>query len=165
LSAGSLNESTFTRRVILLIGSNIEPIKNIRHAIKEIKSCFPIDAYSSIWETKPVGTSGDNFLNLALAISTDMDYDSLKFGLLRSIEAKYGRLRTTERSTPRTLDIDIILDGDIIREENLWDCLYVAVPVAEIIPNLLDPITHKTLTETAKELIKNSWIIKYPADI
>jgi 2-amino-4-hydroxy-6-hydroxymethyldihydropteridine diphosphokinase len=154
-----------TRRIILLIGSNIEPLKNIRHAIDEIKRYFSIDAYSSVWETKPVGTSGDNFLNLALAISTDMDYDSLKFGLLRSIEAKYGRLRTAERLTPRTLDIDIILDGDIIREKNLWDCVYVAVPVAEIVPDLMHPITHRTLIEYASELTNISWIIKYSADI
>jgi 2-amino-4-hydroxy-6-hydroxymethyldihydropteridine diphosphokinase len=154
-----------TRRIILLIGSNIDPLKNIRHAFEEIKSCFSIDEHSSIWETKPVGTSGDNFLNLALAINTDMDYDSLKFGLLRSIEAKYGRLRIAGKITPRTMDIDIILDGDIIREENLWNCTYIAVPVAEIVPDLIDPITHRTLIDTAKELIKNSWIIKYPADI
>ena len=154
-----------SRKVILLIGSNIDPFRNILLAIEEIKTYFSIDSYSSIWETKPIGTDGNNFLNLAITITSDLDYDILKFGSLRDIEAKFGRVRTPDKFAPRTIDIDIILDGDIIRDENVWKFAYAAVPVAELVPDLSHPVTHQTLADTARDLIKTSWIIKYPAGI
>jgi 2-amino-4-hydroxy-6-hydroxymethyldihydropteridine diphosphokinase len=154
-----------TRRIILLIGSNIEPIKNIRLAFEEIKNHLQIENYSSIWETKPIGSSGYNFLNLALSLLTDIDYDSLKFGLFRSIEAKYGRVRTADKFAPRTIDIDIVIEGEIIREESVWEYAYLAVPVAELVPDLIHPISGIKLIDVARELTKTSWIIKYPAGI
>lgn len=154
-----------TRKVILLIGSNIDPYRNILLAMEELKTCFSIDSYSAIWETKPIGTNGNNFLNIAIAITTDLDYRKLKFGTLRKIESKFGRIRTSDKFAPRTVDIDIILDGDIIRDENVWRFAYAAVPVAELVPDLTHPGTNQTLADTARDLKKTSWIIKYPAGI
>ena len=153
------------RKVILLIGSNIEPFRNILLAIEEIKTNFIIVSHSSIWETKPIGSGGSNFLNIAITISTDLDYASLKFGSLRIIESKLGRVRTPDKFAARPIDIDIILDGDIIRDENIWKYAYAAVPVAELVPNLTHPITHQKLSDIASDLTKTSWINKYPAGI
>lgn len=154
-----------SRKVILLIGSNIEPFRNILLAIEELKTNFSIDSYSSIWETKPIGSDGNNFLNLALTITTDLDYGTLKFGSLRDIESKFGRVRTPDKFASRTLDIDVILDGDIIRDENIWKYVFAAVPVAELVPDLTHPVTHQSLADIARDLTITSWIIKYPAGI
>ena len=156
---------SISRIVILLIGSNIDPITNIQRAIKEISGLFQINQQSSFWETQPIGTEGDNFINLALSVSTSIDYDILKFDILRNIEIRLGRERIPDKFAPRTIDIDIILDGDVIIDMNIWNYAYIAVPVAELVPNLIHLETNQTLGEIAATIIKKSWIKKHPAGI
>ncbi len=153
------------RNVILLIGSNIDPISNIKRAIKEISGVIQINNRSSLWETKPIGAKGNNFFNLALSVSTSLDFDQLKFEVLRNIEVHLGRIRVSDKYAPRTIDIDIILDGDMIVDINIWQLAYVAVPVGELVPGLIRFETNQTLEEVAAILIKNSWIKKHPAKI
>jgi len=152
-----------SREVILLIGSNIDPISNIKQAIKEISGEIQINNQSSLWETKPIGTEGDNFFNLALSVSTSLDFDQLKFEVLRKIEGHLGRIRVSDKYAPRTIDIDVILDGNMIVDNNIWQLAYVAVPVSELVPGLIYPETNQTLEAVAAKLIKNSWIKKHPA--
>jgi 2-amino-4-hydroxy-6-hydroxymethyldihydropteridine diphosphokinase len=151
------------RNVILLIGSNIDPISNIKQAIAEVSAIFQINKKSSLWETRPIGTDGNNFFNLALCISTSLDFDQLKFEILRNIEIRLGRIRISDKYAPRTIDIDIILDGNMIVDNNIWRYAYIAVPVAEIFPELIQPETNQPLKVVAAMLIKNSWIKKHPA--
>jgi 2-amino-4-hydroxy-6-hydroxymethyldihydropteridine diphosphokinase len=153
------------RNVILLIGSNIDPISNIKRAIKEISGVLQINKQSSLWETKPIGAEGNNFYNMALSVSTSLDFDQLKFEVLRNIEVRLGRIRSSDKYAPRTIDIDIILDGDMIIDINIWQFAYVAVPVGELVPGLIHPETNQTLEEVAAILIKKSWIKKHPAKI
>jgi 2-amino-4-hydroxy-6-hydroxymethyldihydropteridine diphosphokinase len=155
----------FPRTVILLIGSNIDPISNIKKAIKQISERIQIDSQSSLWETKPIGTEGDNFFNLALAVTSSLDFNTLKFEVLRLIEIDLGRVRISDKFASRTIDIDIILDGDTIIEPNIWHLAYIAVPVAELIPGLIYPETHQTLNEVASILNKINWIKKHPANL
>ena len=154
-----------SRCVILLIGSNINPINNIKRAIKEISGIIPITKQSSLWETNPIGTVGENFYNLALSISTSLDFNVLKFDILRNIEINLGRVRSSDKYAPRTIDIDIILDGDTIVDANIWHYAYIAVPVSELDPGLIRAETHQILKDVAAILIKNSWIKKHPATI
>jgi 2-amino-4-hydroxy-6-hydroxymethyldihydropteridine diphosphokinase len=154
-----------TREVVLLIGSNIDPVSNIKRAIKEISSKVQINLQSSLWETKPIGTVGNNFFNLALSVTTSLDFDPLKFEILRNIEIRLGRVRISDKYAPRTIDIDIILYGDTIIDINIWNYAYIAVPVAELVPSFIRPDTNQTLEEVAEILIKNSWIKKHPATI
>lgn len=154
-----------SRNVILLIGSNIDPINNIKQAIKEISRIIPLTKQSSLWETKPIGTAGENFYNMALSISTSVDLNVLKFDVLRNIEIRLGRVRSSDKYAPRTIDIDIILDGDTIVEANIWHYAYIAVPVSELFPGLICAETHQTLKEVAAILIKKSWIKKHPATV
>jgi 2-amino-4-hydroxy-6-hydroxymethyldihydropteridine diphosphokinase len=153
------------RTVILLIGSNIDPISNIKKAIKKISDKIQIDSQSSLWETKPIGTDGDNFFNLALAVTSSLDLNTLKFEVLRLIEIDLGRARISDKFASRTIDIDIILDGDTIIDSNIWHLAYIAVPVAELIPGLIYPETHQTLKEIASLLNNIGWIKKQPANI
>jgi 2-amino-4-hydroxy-6-hydroxymethyldihydropteridine diphosphokinase len=154
-----------TRDVILLIGSNIDPINNIKQAIKEISGIIQINKQSSLWETRPIGTDGNNFFNLALSVSTSLDFDPLKFEILRKIEIRLGRVRSSDKYAPRTIDIDIILDGDTIVDLNIWHYAYIAVPVSELYPGVICAETHQTLKDVAAILIKNSWIKKHPATV
>jgi 2-amino-4-hydroxy-6-hydroxymethyldihydropteridine diphosphokinase len=153
------------RNVILLIGSNIDPINYIKRAIAEISGIIQINKESSLWETRPIGTEGDNFFNQALSVSTSLEYELLKYEVLRKIEIRLGRVRISDKYAPRTIDIDIILYGDKIVDNNIWQFAYIAVPVAELVPGLISPVTNQTLEVVSGVLIKKSWIKKHPAEL
>ena len=150
--------SSNLRNVVLLIGSNIDPINNSKFALKEISQLFPIIKVSSYWESKPIGSAGNNFINFAVMISTSLDYDTLKFRILRDIESHLGRMRTTDKYSPRTIDIDIIIDDEKITENGLWDFAHIAVPVSQLVPNFVHPDSGEKLKNIALELKNSSWI-------
>ena len=152
-----VNSSTF-RNVVLLIGSNIDPINNSKLAINEISKLFPITKISSYWESAPIGSPGDNFINFAVMISTSLDYETLKYRILRNIETRLGRVRTSDKYSSRTIDIDIIFDDQTITEDNLWDFAHIAVPVSQLLPDLVHPDSGEKLKNIARELKKTSWI-------
>jgi 2-amino-4-hydroxy-6-hydroxymethyldihydropteridine diphosphokinase len=109
-------------------------------------------AASSVIETAPVGPSGQgNYLNAAATLATTLSPHELLRHLL-AIEVSFGRVRR-ERWGPRTLDLDLILLGDaIVNEDDLTvphprfrDRLFVLEPLASIAPEILDPVTGRTI--------------------
>lgn len=148
------------RDVVILIGSNIDPINNSRKAIQEITQLFPVQKISSFWESEPIGSNGDNYINFAVMISTSVDYQILKYEILRLIETRLGRVRTIDKFSPRTIDLDIIIDGETTKEETLWTYAHIALPASELLPDLLHQGSGDTLKKVALGLQKYSWIRK-----
>ena len=70
------------------------------------------------WETQAVGSPGPNFLNTAVKITTGLEMSALKLSVLRSVEQELGRVRTSDKNAPRTIDLDIIVFDDEICESN-----------------------------------------------
>ena len=62
---------------------------------------------SSVFESEAVGFDGDNFLNMVVGINTDLELAELSH-LLKSIEDKHGRDRSSPKFSGRTMDIDIL---------------------------------------------------------
>ena len=62
-------------RVYLSLGSNVEPEKNLRAAIEELRARFTNTTVSPVYRFPAVGFEGPDFLNLAAAIDTDLDAD------------------------------------------------------------------------------------------
>jgi 2-amino-4-hydroxy-6-hydroxymethyldihydropteridine diphosphokinase len=138
--------------VILLLGSNILPEKNIPRALGLIAERLPIQAQSRIWETKAVGSRGPNFLNVAVQVATNLDAAGVKEAISRPIENQLGRIRSADKFMPRTMDIDVIVFDDQILDENLWKKAFPAIPVSELAPELTCPANGKSLKEIAAEL-------------
>ena len=141
--------------VILLLGSNIEPDKNIRQALDLINQHVNLVARSHLWETEAVGSNGPNFLNIAVVISTPFEAARIKENIIQPIEDQLGRMRTKDKYAPRTMDIDIILFNDQVVDQNLWSKAFIALPVAELVPDLPHPTRNQTLSDISMEL-KNS---------
>lgn len=148
-----------THSAFLLLGSNIQPEKYIPAAFAALADHFVLLQTSSLWITPPYGNSGPPFINAAAEISTKLSQEDLSIQL-RAIEAHLGRVRTADKFAPRTIDLDIIVYDLIIVEPNLWRLGHIAVPMAEILPDLSDPRTGVHLSQLAQAFLKDGSITK-----
>jgi 2-amino-4-hydroxy-6-hydroxymethyldihydropteridine diphosphokinase len=122
----------------LLLGSNIEPEKNIWNAVHLLKSLSEIVRYSNVWETESVGSPGPNYLNLAIEIKTINNPNELKKNIITTIENNLGRVRTSDKNSPRTIDLDLIIFNNIVYDPDFWDRYYTAVPISDLYPDLVN---------------------------
>jgi 2-amino-4-hydroxy-6-hydroxymethyldihydropteridine diphosphokinase len=129
------------------IGSNINREHNINSALSALQRKFGSLTYSSIYESASVGFSGEAFLNLVISFYSD--HDPVHIALqLKSIEADHDRVRTQEKFSSRTLDLDLLLyDQQVIATETLTiphndilDYAFVLEPLAEIAPERHHPV-------------------------
>jgi 2-amino-4-hydroxy-6-hydroxymethyldihydropteridine diphosphokinase len=156
-----LNARTLNK-VAISLGSNIDPKKNICLAIQAIQKECKVIQISSAWETRSEGTKGPNFLNAALILETPLGLGELKRTTLKPIENQLARVRSEDKNAPRTIDLDIIVfNGDVI-DGYVWERVFVAVPIAEIMPELTNPVTKESITEIAESLKKRSFAIRRP---
>jgi 2-amino-4-hydroxy-6-hydroxymethyldihydropteridine diphosphokinase len=141
----------------LLLGSNIQAEKNLTSGLNLLRNMVTISRISSVWETPSVGSLGPDFLNLAVLITTSLKATELKAQVLRPLEKKLGRVRSANKSAPRTFDVDIILFDGLLLDQNLWSYAHRAVPVAEILPDY--PSSQgDTLKDVASDLAKTTHI-------
>lgn len=130
-------------RAVIALGSNIDPDKNIRLAVRLLARCegWSLRAVSPTYAAAAIGTDGPDFCNAAALIDTSLVPADLKLRL-RSIEERMGRLRTEDKFAPRPIDLDIVLyegfegeaGGTAIPDPGLEDLAYLAVPVANLVP-------------------------------
>lgn len=143
------------------MGSNIEPEKNIRAALKLMASRLKVRAVSTVYRTEPVGMPGQAvFYNCVAEVETEKAPEDLKFSVLRSIEDALGRHRSGGRNGPRTIDLDLIIyDGLKIKKEGLAvpdpdiaTRAFLAVPLSELAPELEVPGTGLKASDMASVL-------------
>jgi 2-amino-4-hydroxy-6-hydroxymethyldihydropteridine diphosphokinase len=144
-------------QVCLLLGSNIRPTQNIPLAVSLLHKYIPILQASSVWETEAVGSDSPNFLNAALLVTTSMEAEILKEQVLHPLETRLKRVRTSDKNSPRTIDLDIILFDHQLLEPNLWRYAYCAVPVAEVLPGYQSD-TGEYLKDAALHLVRSTSI-------
>jgi 2-amino-4-hydroxy-6-hydroxymethyldihydropteridine diphosphokinase len=149
-------------RVFLSLGSNMDKEKNLPAAVAMLRQFCHVIAVSSAYETAPVGLVDQaNFLNAAVLIETDLDAVSLKRDVLVHIERTLERRRQTDKNAPRTIDIDLTLFNDDslqvgsrrIPDPELLQFSHIAIPIAELAPDLRHPQTGQTLAEIAQTLL------------
>ena len=106
-------------RVFVSIGSNVEPEHHVEYALQALRDRFGTIQVSPVYRTAAVGFDGDDFLNLVVAFETALDVEDVD-ALLDELEHHAGRDRHAERYAPRTLDLDLLLFGDMVRhDENI----------------------------------------------
>jgi 2-amino-4-hydroxy-6-hydroxymethyldihydropteridine diphosphokinase len=98
------------------LGSNVGDREgHLRAAVEMLREHgVEVEAVSSIYETEPVGEVLDqpDFLNAAIRIRTDLEPEAL-LDMCKAIEVERGRMLAAARHSPRPLDIDLLLLGDI----------------------------------------------------
>ncbi len=138
--------------VIILLGSNIDPAENIRRGAHLLSKRLPILRASSVWLTLAVGTNGPDFYNAAVLCQTNATEDILKHEILRPLETSLGRVRTSNKYAPRTLDMDMIILDGIVLDVRLWNTAFIMLPVAELEPALTSPLTGEPLGDLARKI-------------
>lgn len=156
--------------VYLGLGSNIFPEKYLPLVIAELKSLFGTLSISNIYKSTAVGFDGPDFWNLVVHLSTSINLNNLRL-TLREIEYKLGRDLNAQKYSSRTVDIDILLYGDLTgiideltlpREEVTYNA-FVLRPLSELNPEGIHPqsqLSYKTLWQNFSgdrklELVKN----------
>jgi 2-amino-4-hydroxy-6-hydroxymethyldihydropteridine diphosphokinase len=145
-------------RIYLSLGSNIEPEFHLPKAIQILKEYGEVKAVSSAWETHAVGSDGPNFLNACALFLASLQPDDLKEQILRPIEAKLGRVRSADKNAPRTIDLDIVLFDEASLNIEFWAYAFVIVPLAELIPDFVHPVSGEKLSRVAEQMQGQVWI-------
>lgn len=140
-------------RVFVGIGSNVDRERNIDLALDALRGRFGELQISSVYESEPVGFSGDPFFNLAVAFETDSDPQQI-VTVLREIEGLCGRQRNEQRFSPRTMDLDLLMMDDrilngggiVLPREEISSQAFVLCPLAEIAGERRHPVSGEPLS-------------------
>lgn len=147
--------------VAIALGSNLGDRRgHLVWALDELNRLLTECRASSIIETEPVGVPDEQppFLNAVAVGLTDLDPDNL-LGRLHHLERRQGRERPY-RWAPRTLDLDLILYGNVVRSDatltlphaRFRERMFVLEPLAEVAGEWVDPVTGRTVGELLAEL-------------
>ncbi len=163
-----------TTRAYIALGSNQGDrqayLASALDALRSLPGVTHVET-SPTYETDPVGgpAGQGRFLNAVAAVTTDLSAEQL-LQALHQIEANHGRDRSAEpqRSAPRTLDLDILLFGDVVigysggpehpggsalpggltvPHPRMHQREFVLRPLCDIAPDLVHPVLKRTISE------------------
>ena len=144
------------KTVYLGLGANVGGREqNLQAAVDRLHSRqLRVTRLSSVYETEPQGIRNQRwFLNLVAEAETELFPRQLLARIVK-IERELGRRRAIENG-PRTIDIDILFFGNavvqtaelIIPHPRFAERRFVLAPMAELAPDLRDPVSRRTMRE------------------
>lgn len=149
-------------KAYLNIGSNIEPERHLREAIRLLRERGQVKAISNVWQSHAYGSNGPDFLNACILFLTSLDDRDLKEQIIHPIEAELGRVRGPDKYAPRTIDIDIILFDEEPFGWEFWSNAFVVVPLADLLPDFHHPLNYERLAQVAEHMRRQTWIEARP---
>ncbi|MBZ0300005.1 MAG: 2-amino-4-hydroxy-6-hydroxymethyldihydropteridine diphosphokinase, partial [Anaerolineae bacterium] len=126
------------------LGSNIEPERHLRRAVRLLRLHCNVLAVSPVYGTPPQGDPHQaNFLNMAVKLTTPLSPTAFKMEIIGAIEQQLGRVRDPHnKNAARTIDLDISLWDDAVLDygDKPWHVpdpdirrfAHVAVPLADL---------------------------------
>jgi 2-amino-4-hydroxy-6-hydroxymethyldihydropteridine diphosphokinase len=135
-------------------GSNVEPERNLARAVSALAREFPGARFSPWYRNRALGFAGADFINLVAGFDTALPVREV-LARLHAIELACGRARTAPRWAPRTMDLDVLLYGDLVCDEpdlrlprpDLLRRAYMLGPLAALAPQVVHPTAQRTIGE------------------
>jgi 2-amino-4-hydroxy-6-hydroxymethyldihydropteridine diphosphokinase len=141
-------------RACIGIGSNVAREANVRAALAALRAHYGPLRHSRVYENRAIGFDGAPFYNLVAAFNTGETPESV-VATLHAIEQQQGRVRGAARFGPRTIDLDLLLYGDLVRDDGVLrlprdeirDYACVLGPLAELLPDDVHPETGESFAQ------------------
>lgn len=135
-------------------GSNVEPRRYLGAAFRALAQHFGLLRLSPVYRNRPVGFEGEDFLNLVISFDTDQPVDEVA-ATLAAIEAANGRTRGEAKFAARTLDLDLLLYGDLVSDadgvqlprDEITRYPFVLKPLADLAGERLHPVLGQSFSE------------------
>jgi 2-amino-4-hydroxy-6-hydroxymethyldihydropteridine diphosphokinase len=141
---------------------------NLRRAILAIGARMSLTAMSSVYETEPMYREDQGwFLNCVVVAETEVEPIAL-LRLLKETETKMGRDPKAARNAPRVIDMDILFYGQRVisgpslevPHPGIAERAFVLVPLQEVRPLLVHPVSRKSATQLLDELHTRKGVVK-----
>ena len=166
-------ESKDSKPLFISIGSNINPLENLNSAINYLEKEFGEVKISNFYKSSAIvgpinREKQEDFLNAAILTESNLAIEFIKINILRKIEEKLNRVRTSDKFAPRTIDLDIALYGTIVKyseniiipDPDIDKYAHIIYPLHDLDPNFIHPVKKLTL-EAIKSTIVNSEVIVF----
>jgi len=148
-------------RVAIALGSNLGDSRTIvESALKTLAytSGMALLRQSQLYQTAAVGPPQPDYINACALCATDLEPHAVLRTLLQ-IEQTFGRVRR-ERWGARLLDLDLLLYEDRVLDSpdlqiphpRMTERAFVLVPLAEIAPNWVEPVTGRAIASLAQQV-------------
>ncbi len=153
---------------LISLGSNIDPQDHIQAGARALRERFGESLrMSRLYWADAVGFDGATFINAAALLQTELGPAELS-ERLGEIEHEQGRIRSGERFSDRTLDIDLLTWGDAhgriegveLPRPELHQFGYVLVPVCDLTPAGLHPTLRIPYRELLLKLPKSEQTLR-----
>ncbi len=118
--------------VLIGMGSNIEPEENLLHAARALRDEFGSVTFSSVYRSAAVGMDGADFLNACCRFKSDLSAANIK-EQLKKMEDMQGRDRSEGSWKPRTLDLDLLMHGGEVVDDELYRYAHAYIPASELV--------------------------------
>jgi 2-amino-4-hydroxy-6-hydroxymethyldihydropteridine diphosphokinase len=141
-------------KVYVAAGSNVDPQSNLLRAQTELVRIFGRLCVSPWYRNPAVGFVGQDFINFVFGFETQLGVHDTQ-AQLRNVETLCGRPRDAPKWAARTMDLDILLYGDLVLDEpqlklprpDLLLRPYMLGPLADIAPALRHPTAGRSIAQ------------------
>jgi len=118
--------------VLVGMGSNIDPETNLVWAAAALRAEFCDVVFSSVYRSPAVGMAGADFLNACCLFHSELEQSEVR-RRMKTLEDAQGRDRSLGSWKPRTIDLDVLMYGGAVMDDELYKYAHAYVPASELV--------------------------------